>query len=113
MKIGASNYPGPAAQELPTPASLPPTSTPGAVQQVSPVAGETPPSVTTPAGQGTPQATPTGQNGAAQSTATAAPGATPAVVAGANSNIILYVVGGLLVVGGLAGLGYYFAKGRG
>ncbi len=112
VKIGASNYPGPATQELPTPANLPPTPTPGAVQQVSPVAGETPPSIPTPAGQGTPQATPTGQNGAAQPTGTAASGATPAVVAGASSNIILYVVGGLLVVGGLAGLGYYFAKGR-
>ncbi len=44
-------------------------------------------------------------------TATATPG--PNAVAGAsNSNTMLYVLGGLLVIGGLAGLGYYFMRSK-
>lgn len=110
VKTDASKYPGPAVQVSGTPvtqptatsaASPPPADSPTA-PVLSPTAGAT----------ATTQATvqPTAQ--AATLTPTSTP--TPPIVAGSSSpNLALYIIGGLLVLAGLAGLAYYVAKGRG
>lgn len=103
VKTDAAKYPGPVAQgqTLPTPSN--PSPTPAVTSAPAEPTGTTVPvqgTDTPAAGEAT--ATPKGP------AATASP-ATP--VAGANTGaVVLYVIGGLLVVGGLAGLGYYFMK---
>lgn len=108
VKANASNYPGPALQELPTAANPSPTPSlaPGVAttQEVSPTLVAAQPT--------TAQASPGVTSAPAEATTTAT--VTPPVAGSTgNSALILYIVGGLLVVGGLAGLGYYFMKGRG
>ncbi len=109
VKADAAKYPGPAKQVEGTPTIGEPTPTTAAAE----------PTATTAAGQSTPTAaaaSPTA--GAATPTKAAGPGptATPgsgAVAGESGNNTLLYVLGGALVVAGLAGLGYYFMRGRG
>jgi hypothetical protein len=120
VKAAAARYAG--QPTAPTPTRPQPTATPPPAQP-SPTTGaapsptaqaaatqtSTPPAITPTASVTTspsPQASPTPG-------ATATPVATPTPVAGASGpNILLYVLGGVLILAGIAGLGYYFMKGR-
>jgi len=119
VKVDAANYAGSSTTPLPTPANRPPTPTRGA-------AGPSPTSASLEsptAAESTPQGTVTVEISATatltQATPTEVtpqPSATPAPPPSDSSNngaLILYIVGGLLIVGGAAGLGYYLMRGRG
>lgn len=131
VKAAAAQFPGPASQPSGTPVNPPPGSTtapgeataPPATRPVAvegsptqPGGGQTPPAegtVTAPAEPTLappvgPTATPEG--GGALSTPTLAPGTLAGTSSGTNT--LLYIIGGVLVVAGLAGLGYYFIKSR-
>jgi hypothetical protein len=121
-----ARYPGPAGGPLPTIANLRPTPTSSAVAQATPTIAPgssptAPPAGTpqpTPAATTAPPATPTQAATPTEARTPATAGPTPTVVpppaATTNSGtLIMYVVGGLLVVGGLAGLGYYFMRSKG
>jgi hypothetical protein len=110
VKVNAANFPGPAKSDLPPPLNPPPGSTP--VEATPTVAATSPPENTaTPPQEPSPSAEP--PQGTATVTATTTVTPTPPVAGTNNAIIIMYIVGGLLVVGGLTGLGYYFTKGRG
>jgi hypothetical protein len=114
VKVAASNYPGPASKAFPTPANPPPTS-------------EVPPTVTAPAAEASPTAqeatltpeasTPTPAQTATEAipsgtgTPQAAPGSNQTPSSG-DSALIMYVIGGVLVLGGLTGLVFYFLRVR-
>jgi hypothetical protein len=109
VKVSASNYPGPALQTIPTPANTRPTPTPGPGGDITPTALMTPPTQISPVPTVlttitvvVPQPVP----------ATATPGTPAPPVAGStgSSALLLYIVGGVLVVAGLAGMGYYFTR---
>lgn len=118
VKNDASQYPGPAGQPLSTPVNPPPTATSvPPIQQDTP----TPPSV---AATDTPVA-PTATSVAATTptaTSTPAPGQSPTVLPTAttttatagsgNNNTLLYIIGGVLVVAGLAGVAYSAMRSR-
>lgn len=109
VKSAATKLPGPAGR-LPERRNPLPTPQGGAPAEPSPTAA---PQTPAPQVTDTPQAAPT--QPPTDATAVATPGATPtsitpAVAGSNNSVIIMYIVGGLLVVSGLAGLGYYFMK---
>ena len=111
VKADAVKYPGPAQQVSGTPTVAPPTPTGTAAEPTPTTAVPVEPTATTGAA-----ATPT--TAAAVPTSTVAAGPTPTPEAGAvagasGGNVMLYVLGGVLVVAGLAGLGYYFMRGRG
>ena len=114
VKADAMQYPGPASQgTLPTPANPAPTNTTVPAQttptsEAAPSATTTITSTQVPTATLTVQVTPTEVLPA--TTATAVP---PAGGTTGNPSLVLYIVGGLLVVGGLAGLGYYFMKNKG
>ena len=109
VKDDAAKYPGPAAQVAGTPTVAAPTPTTAAAAE---------PTATTAAGEPTAtsaSSSPTA-SAATPTTAAAVPTATPeggAVAGASGNNTLLYVLGGALVIAGLAGLGYYFMRGRG
>lgn len=86
----------PGGSQAPTPTNAPATE---ATLAPPPLASSTPASNPTASGPGAPAPTAT---------------LTPGTLAGTSggTNTLLYVVGGVLVLAGLAGLGYYFAKSR-
>ncbi|MBF6613665.1 MAG: cellulase family glycosylhydrolase [Chloroflexi bacterium] len=123
VKADAAQFPGPASQPVGTPINPPPSPTAAeAVPSATVVADNTatvaPPTPT--AVQLTPTSatsTPTtGITPTLQATAIATPALTPTagpvVVAGANNSTMLFVVGGVLVIGGLAALGFYLMRGK-
>jgi hypothetical protein len=121
VKNDALKYPGPAGQPIPTPIFVPPTAT-----SVPPIQGDTP----TPSPPAPPEGTstpPTGvdatatvtatgtsvtQSPTVSSTATATVTMPGQVTGSGNGNVLLFALGGALVVAGLAGLGYWFMRGR-
>lgn len=119
VRQAAMKYPGPASQGVPT--SAVPTST-APLPQASPTAQLPAPTATPTTGPPltvtvtvttTATSTVTGTVTVTVTTTSATP--TPSVPAteGANSpNIILFVVGGTLVIAGVAGLAYYFMRSR-
>jgi hypothetical protein len=120
VKAAAANYPGPVAQPQPQPTNPEPTATPeppaptSTTQPATPTtqtaASETPTPPTTPTPTATPQAiTPTP---AATTQATVVPSATAVAGASTGNNTLLFVLGGLLVVAGLAGIGFYFMRSK-
>ena len=119
VKQAAAQYPGPASKGVPTPA-IQPTNTPVTTVQPSPTptppapgsATPTPPSSTTTATPTTVTATPTAQQGTPQTPQPTSTPSVPAVEGRAGPNLALYILGGALVVAGLAGLGYYFMRSR-
>ncbi|MEO8285411.1 MAG: cellulase family glycosylhydrolase [Chloroflexota bacterium] len=131
VKNDAMKYPGPASQPVSTPEFVPPTAT-----SVPPFQGDTPTPVAptetaveatptaaegttvtaTPAGA-TATVTPGGASATPMVTGTAGPSATATAgtgtVAGeSGGNTLLFVLGGVLVVAGLGGVGYWFMRGR-
>jgi hypothetical protein len=123
VKAAAANYPGPVAQPQPRPTNPEATATPG---PASPTATNSPATPTaqaaasaTPTPTATPQTatlTPT-PSPAPPTTTGATAGPTTTALAGASSgsgnNTLLFVIGGLLVVAGLAGVGFYFMRSKG
>lgn len=122
VKAAAANYPGPVAQPEPRPTIIEPTATPEppaatattevaasptAAQPTATTQAATPTQPPTVAATTTPAATVTTQATAAP-TRTAIAGET----SGGGNNALLFVIGGLLVVAGLAGVGYYFMRSR-
>ncbi|HKP54565.1 MAG TPA: hypothetical protein VJ183_18160 [Chloroflexia bacterium] len=124
VKGAAAAFPGPASQPAGTPINPPPSPTSETVSTPQPSVrpeAETPalPTASTDAGP-----TPTGALASAPTLAppetatvsgtvlTSTPG--PGTLGGTSggTNTILYIIGGVLVVGGLAGLGYYFVRNR-
>jgi polysaccharide biosynthesis protein PslG len=119
VKVDATTrYPGPADSPLPTVANRPPTATTVASQPSPtglPVATPQESAVATTQATSQPSATAaqaatTPTEAPAQPTPTAVP---PPAASTNNGTMIMYVLGGLLVVGGLAGLGYYFMRSKG
>jgi hypothetical protein len=127
VKTAASNYPGPAVQPEPQPTNPAPTSTtaPAAptattetaatpTTQATQAAASATPAPLTPTA--TPQAATATTAATTQATTEATVGPTTTAVAGANTgggnNTLLFVLGGLLVVGGLAALGFYFMRSK-
>lgn len=113
VKVAAAAYSG-QATPLPTAANRPPTPTKGAASPTAAAEETSTPAEATPQESAT--ATATTVSEATPTKATLQPSATPAPPpsnSAGNGALILYVVGGLLVVGGAAGLGYYLMKGRG
>jgi hypothetical protein len=111
VKVNAANYPGPASQEMPERQYPQPTPTggPPPTETLTPPPAETPGgTVVTPEVIGTPLTDPTATPSAAEPTPTAT--ATPPVAGADGGTLALYIIGGLLVVGGLVGLGYYFMR---
>jgi hypothetical protein len=112
VKADAMNYPGPAKQVEGTPTVAEPTPT-GAAPEPTATTAAAEPTATTTAAAATPSLTPAATT---PTTAPAGPTPTPeggAVAGESGGNVMLYVLGGALVVAGLAGLGYYFMRGRG
>lgn len=116
VKVYASNFPGPASKALPTPANPPPSETtmPGgeATPTSDAAASPSPEMVSSPTAEA---ATPT--QVAPQPTPGGAAGATPSPGPGGSApnggaTLIMYIAGGLLVVGGIAGLAFYFIRGK-
>lgn len=117
VKAAAANYPGPVAQPQPRPTNPAATFTPEAAAPTPTAEPATPTiqaSVSVTATT-TSQITPT-QSATAATTTQATAGPTTTALAGAssggNNNTLLFVLGGLLVVAGLAGLGFYFMRSR-
>lgn len=109
VKTDAARYPGPAQQVSGTPTVGEPTPTTAAAAEPTATTAPGEPTATAAASSPTAAvATPT--------SAAAVPTSTPesgAVAGESGGNVMLYVLGGALVVAGLAGLGYYFMRGRG
>ena len=121
VKAAAAKYPGPIGQPAGTPVNPAPTRTKAMVQPtattVPVVSTPTPvpvsPTIELTATIGSTASSTTKTTPSPQATF-AAPTSTPsAPTAGANnSNTLLYVLGGVLVLAGLGGLGYYYMRGR-
>ncbi|MEA2574291.1 MAG: polysaccharide biosynthesis protein PslG [Chloroflexia bacterium] len=118
VKAAAANYPGPVAQPPAQPTNPPPTPT---AEQAAPTATTQAATPTTQAASPTPTSqTPTASPQTVTPTAAittqATPGPTTTAIAGASTgtgnNTLLFVLGGLLVVAGLAGLGFYFMRSK-
>lgn len=115
VKVAASNFPGPASKALPTPANPPPTAevsptTSPPTAAASPTASEATP--TEELGTPTPAVETTQVVPAETGTPASTPGSTQTPSSG-DSALIMYVAGGVLVLGGLAGLAFYFLRVRG
>ncbi|MDQ3930185.1 MAG: hypothetical protein M3328_13695 [Chloroflexota bacterium] len=120
VKAAAAKYPGPVSQPQSQPTSPEPTATP------EPPAPTTTTEPSTPATQAasatppplTPTASPQAATATAPATTDATAGPTTTALAGASNgngsgnNTLLFVLGGLLVVAGLAGLGFYFMRSK-
>jgi polysaccharide biosynthesis protein PslG len=114
VKVDASNYPGPASKALPTITN--PGPSPTAAPEQPTATAVTVASTPSEAAAATSQPTPSAVATVTQPTVTAT--SVPGTPSGAssstgNSSFIMYLAGGLLVAGGLAGLAVYFARGRG
>jgi hypothetical protein len=115
VKNDAMQYPGPAGQPISTPVNPPPTATSGPPVDNTPT-GEpaaASPTATLPATALTTTVTVTvtatpGQVAGPSPTATA----TTAVAASGGGDVLLFVVGGVLVVAGLAGVAYAVMRNR-
>jgi hypothetical protein len=122
VKAAAANYPGPVAQPQPQPTNPEPTATAAPEPPTATTQPATPtieaaasPTITPPtlATTSTATAGATTPTVAATTQATAVPSTT--AVAGAstgNNNTLMFVLGGLLVVAGLAGIGFYFMRSK-
>ena len=127
VKAAASKYPGPVSQPAGTPVNPAPTRTKAVVAPTLPPSPTLiPPTITTAAAEATPtlmQGSPTAASPTGSATSAATPSAqvtspvptsTPSdgTAGASSSNTLLYVLGGILVIAGLGGLGYYFMRGR-
>lgn len=121
VKAAAAKYAGPVSQPAGTPVNPAPTRTtaapptpPPSPTLVPPISTSAPAEATFTAAQVSPTASATrAATPSAQATSASPTSTTSATTAGAgNSNTILYVLGGVLVIAGLGGLGYYYMRGR-
>lgn len=119
VKAAAAKYPGPIGQPAGTPVNPAPTRTKAVVPPTTePVVSTPTPAPVSPTTELTatigPTASSTAKTTPSPQATSPAPTSTPsATTAGANnSNTLLYVLGGVLVLAGLGGLGYYYMRGR-
>lgn len=127
VKVAAAAFPGPVSQPAGTPVNPVPAKEQTALAAVSAQTTAQPseqPGAITPTGGAAPSVT-AGADATPPAASTLSPADVPTTVAATavatvttapgtsgGSNTLLYVLGGVLVLAGLAGLGYYFARNR-